>query len=63
MIKIDNMYNARLAIQDKECITYGDKLSPVEEHAIAQKILKMMMQLGINCEVSTDAKFFEERDY
>jgi hypothetical protein len=56
MIKIEKMYWASLAVKDRECITYGKVLTATEEHQICHKILKMLMQLGINAQVGTDAK-------
>lgn len=62
MIRIQTMYWARLAMKDKECITYGTVLTPEEEHQIAHKICKVLMQLGINAEVSTNAKLTPKTD-
>jgi hypothetical protein len=56
MIRITEMYWASLAVKDKECVTYGKVLTPTEEHQICHKILKMLMQLGINAQVSTNAE-------
>lgn len=60
MIRIENIYEAKIAFQCNEVMSYGRKASGIVEHQICEKILKMLMENGFMAEVSTNAELPKE---